>query len=362
MNYSEGALSLMKRIERDNERKSWAVILGGGDGTRLQPLTRVISGDDRPKQFCSMFGGRTLLDQTRNRVALSVPEEQTLTLVTEHHKPFYTSLVKSNPGCRLLVQPTNKGTAPAILLSLLKVRHLAPDSTVAFFPSDHHITNDVRFMAHVDLAFSHADQNPNMIVLLGMEPETPEVNYGWIQPEKLPSGPRSQTVSHVRAFWEKPDITMARKLLSEGCLWNSFVMIGRTNAFIELIRRALPQLYRVLSEIAPALGTADEAQVLHQSYSLIESTNFSSEVLALWPSYLLVSRVSGVGWSDLGEPERALSAIERSGVHSLPLTGMETFNHRASISYLREYFERISVSRRYERNEQAVRSIGAAGD
>ena len=71
----------------------WAVILAGGDGTRLQSLTRSISGDDRPKQFCPIIGGRTLLDQTSRRVALSVAPEQTLTVLTRTHERFYGSLL-----------------------------------------------------------------------------------------------------------------------------------------------------------------------------------------------------------------------------------------------------------------------------
>ena len=118
-------------IERSGSDR-WAVILAGGDGTRLQALTRTISGDDRPKQFCPIIGGRTLLDQTSRRVALSVAPERTLTVVTRTHEHFYQPLIKDARG--LLVQPENKGTATAILFSLLRIAQLSPDATVAFFP------------------------------------------------------------------------------------------------------------------------------------------------------------------------------------------------------------------------------------
>src|SRR6266545_2744561 len=104
----------------------WAVILAGGDGTRLQSMTRTITGDDRPKQFVPVIGGSTLLDQTRSRVALSVSPGRTLFVVTEKHRRFYQSLTQSVSQNLLLEQPANKGTTPAILYALLRVAAKSP--------------------------------------------------------------------------------------------------------------------------------------------------------------------------------------------------------------------------------------------
>src|SRR5690349_24337740 len=98
--------SASKRSER------WAVILAGGDGTRLQSMTRTITGDDRPKQFVPVIGGSTLLDQTRSRVALSVLPGRTMFVVTEKHRRFYQSLTQSVPPSLPLHQRANKRTAP----------------------------------------------------------------------------------------------------------------------------------------------------------------------------------------------------------------------------------------------------------
>src|SRR6266550_1229583 len=125
-------------VRSRNER--WAVILAGGDGTRLRSMTRAIAGDDRPKQFCSIIGGRTLLDQTRERVALSVPSDRTLLVVTEKHQRFYQPLALPNE--LLVAQPESKGTAPAILYSLLRVAAKSPKAIVGLFPSDHFFADD----------------------------------------------------------------------------------------------------------------------------------------------------------------------------------------------------------------------------
>lgn len=294
----------------------WAVILAGGDGTRLQSLTRSISGDDRPKQFCPVIGGRTLLDQTSRRVALSVAPEQTLTVLTRTHERFYESLLKNVPKTRLLVQPENKGTAPAILFSLLRIAQLSPNATIAFFPSDHYFADDEQFMSHIESAFSASRTNPETVTLLGIKPEHPEVEYGWIEPDFSLFGRQPRSISRVRKFWEKPSALVAHNLMERGCLWNSFVMVGRADAFLKMTRRALPALFDFFSAIAPGFASPAEAPAMSELYSWIPSSNFSHEVLALRPEDLAVMQVSDVGWSDLGEPKRVFSTLQKIGLQT----------------------------------------------
>src|ERR1700690_2436381 len=88
--------------------RRWAVILAGGDGTRLRPLTRILAGDERPKQFCAVIGSDTLLQQTRRRIAYTVPDDQTLLVLTKSHEPFFHSQL-SGLSSSLIVQPENRG-------------------------------------------------------------------------------------------------------------------------------------------------------------------------------------------------------------------------------------------------------------
>lgn len=294
----------------------WAIILAGGDGTRLRSFTRSITGDERPKQFCPIFGNKTLLDQTRDRVALSVSREKTLLVVTESHKKFYQPLAE-NPATRngLLVQPLNKGTAPAILYPLFRIAAASPDAVVAVFPSDHYFSDDEKFMDYVELGFEVARRRPEIITLLGMAPEAPEIEFGWIEPHVTSLGDQP-AVSPVRRFWEKPSISVARKLMERGCLWNSFVMIGRVNAFLKITKRALPDLAGHFDAIYPAMGTSMEFAHLRELYSWLPDINFSHEVLAMRPQDLTVMKVDNVGWSDLGEPSRVLATMGRMGLQT----------------------------------------------
>ena len=102
----------------------WAVVLAGGDGQRLLSLTRIIAGDDRPKQFCALVDGQTLLHQTLLRTARLAPLRRTLLVLTRTHERFYSQQLSRVHGSRFVIQPDNRGTAPAILYSLMRLYDL----------------------------------------------------------------------------------------------------------------------------------------------------------------------------------------------------------------------------------------------
>src|SRR5215813_8333989 len=309
--------SFMRSLARNSRRRErWAIILAGGDGTRLQSMTRTIAGDNRPKQFVPVIGGQTLLDQTRARVALSVLPSRTLFVVTKKHRRFYESLTHAVSPHSVLEQPENKGTAPAILYALMRMAAESPRAIVALFPSDHFFADDEAFMSYVDTAFDAVQAEPKTVTLLGITPTAAETEYGWIEPEAaiLSSMPRS--ITRVSRFWEKPNMETARMLMQQGCLWNSFVMVGRVDALLKMTREALPELFRAFARTVPMFGGPLESNAICDLYAKIPDSNFSHEVLTKRPYDLAVIRVGDVGWSDLGEPARVLSTLARLGTET----------------------------------------------
>jgi mannose-1-phosphate guanylyltransferase len=292
---------------------AWGLILAGGEGSRLRSLTRQIAGDPRPKQFCKILDGQTLLDRTRRRLDLVARFDRQVVVVTRAHEAYYSSLARELAPERLVVQPDNRGTAAGLLYPLLRVRHLAGDVPIAVFPSDHYISDDLAFAGYVEAAFDVVRQRPDLVVLLGIEASTPEIEYGWIEPASIPLSTDGESAFEIRRFWEKPSARLAQWLWSNGALWNSFVMVGHVDAFLRLLWRGAPELLVAFDPLRRALGTAEEPMVAESVYATVPALSFSDRVLTPSPNRLATIRVKGVEWSDWGNPERVLATIRRSG-------------------------------------------------
>jgi mannose-1-phosphate guanylyltransferase len=291
--------------------ESRAIILAGGEGSRLKKLIQRIFRRDVPKQFCPLFGDESMLERTRSRVALTIPPKHTLVVVTRTHQSFYAPLLAEVPSSEIVVQPAHRGTAAAILYALLRSLIIAPTASVAIFPSDHHVADNVAFMRYVDLAFDGVRARPDLLVLLGVTPDGPEVGYGWIE-----MGERIAQyfqLFHVRRFWQRPSPEETTNLWRRGCLWNSFVMVGQLSTALDLFMRALPELYAPFVSIKSQIGAVSEEQAVERVYAEIPYVNLSEKVLARSSEQLTVLPVSGVRWSNLGEPHRLITALRAEG-------------------------------------------------
>jgi len=289
------------------------IILAGGDGTRLASLTRPLTGDGRPKQFCRLLGDGTLLEQTRRRVRMLIGPERLLTVVTRHHERFYRPALADAPPRSIVAQPANRGTAPAVPYALSRLAVIAPSDPLVMLPSDHHVSDDAAFMGRVEGALDAVRARPEVVVLLGIAPDRPEVEYGWIEPADLILGRWPWPIYRVRRFWEKPSRPIAERLEAAGCLWNCFVVVPRPSALEQLIQRAAPDLYRAFAPLRARLGTPWEEDTARAVYGRLPSTDLSRHVFQACAESLAVLPVTGVSWTDLGDPLRVREAQARLG-------------------------------------------------
>jgi mannose-1-phosphate guanylyltransferase len=287
----------------------WAVILAGGDGMRLRELSYEVSGDRRPKQFCEFFGGKSLLGHTRDRLQPLFLNENTFLVLNHAHRVYYSRELADVPSTQKLIQPSNRGTAPAIALAVLEIVGRDPDCTIAFFPSDHHYRENSIFQATIDRALQLATICGDRVLIIGAPATYPEVEYGWIQPRPIVPQSQWNALQYVSRFWEKPNLVVARALQKSGCLWNTFVMIGSGNAFLGLLGATVPHL---LAAIGDRFSTPD----LDRIYLGIEPIDFSKEVLSAALEPLLVLCDGSSGWTDFGSPQRAMDVLHSLSVSS----------------------------------------------
>ena len=286
-----------------------AIILAGGDGIRLRSVTRFITGQENvPKQFCPMLDGITWFENTLARVAQTFPIDHCFVVVKENHRQFYEPLISDLPRSQVVVQPFDRGTAPAILYGIFRAKRLGPETTVTLFPCDHHVGDSVRFSRQVTRALDAVDEHPSLAVLLGVRPDKIETSYGWIEPSARVSS-WTPDLFHVRRFWEKPRLELARTLLAGGCLWNTAIISARASLLEAIIAEHAPGLYRSFCEALDKKSPAQEKLVIESFYEKLEPVGFSEQVLSLAHTSLAVQLVDDVQWSDLGEPQRLIDTF-----------------------------------------------------
>jgi mannose-1-phosphate guanylyltransferase len=285
----------------------YALILACGDTREIGSLSRATADQEKPRQFCDLGSGGTLLDHTLQRVTCVVPQERTSVVVNRRDEPFFGRLDRD--AGRLIVQPENHGTAPAVLYGLLSVRSQNPNAVVAIFPADQRFRNEIAFMMRVRSAFRLIDQRPDLIILLGIVPERPATDCGWIEPGDPVQGTAETTVMRIHRFWDRPSLPQATSLLARGCLWNSLVVVGSADALLLLTQDGAPLLYRAFGPLIPMLGTVEEADAAQRIYSNLLTIDFHTEVLARSPQILAVLPVAECGWLDPGDPKQGPSLV-----------------------------------------------------
>lgn len=259
--------------------KRVALILAGGSGTRLRPL----SSDENPKQFLRIFDGQSLLQKTYARVKpIATP------IYISTNDAYAAKCLEQVPDASILTEPARRNTAPAIALCCFEIEQREGACAVAALASDHFIENEDEFRRVLLRAFDFAERN-DFLVTVGIEPVEPNTGFGYLElGEEI-----ELDFVRVRRFTEKPSREVAEEFLRRGnYAWNASMFVWRTDVFRRELERAAPEI----------------AAVTRENYEAMPSVSIDYALMEKAPR---VAAIRGdFGWSDVGSFE----ALERVGV------------------------------------------------
>ena len=285
----------------------WALILAGGEGSRLQSLTMTAAGVAVPKQFCSFGGDVSLLHDALSRAeSVSMPE-RTCVVVSEHHRLWWQALDLRIPAVNVIRQPLNRGTATGILLPLLRILHRDPEAALLVLPSDHFVRNEAVLASCLRASMVSVRQQPDQVVILGISPDEADPELGYIVAED----DVATNLRSVSEFVEKPSLTAARALIARGGVWNSFIFAAHGRTLLRAFEERAPELVEEMRQIVSYSEPSAQPAELAELYERAPVLDFSRDILQRSPALLRVLTVPPCGWSDLGTPRRVTEALSR---------------------------------------------------
>lgn len=271
----------------------YSVIMAGGIGSRFWPRSREAS----PKQFLTVVGEHTLLQQTLQRVTPLVPRERTYVVTHERYADLTNKQLPGLAAGQILREPISRNTACCITYAAIRLAAMDPDAIMIVLPADHLIKHDDRFL-EVLAAAVEAASKPDTLVTIGIKPTHPATGYGYIQFDAMREA--TGNVYKVRTFAEKPDVSTAERFLDSGdFLWNSGIFVWRADAILANIKRHLSRMWHAFDEAVPHLNTPGEEDAIRTAYHRSPRISIDYGVMERADNVLVVP--GSFGWSDIGD-------------------------------------------------------------
>ena len=275
-------------------KHTYAVIMAGGGGTRLWPISR----KETPKQLLPLLGKETLFQSTIARLEKIFPPERILVVTVAEQAREMQKQEPSIPKENYLIEPAPRGTASVVGLAAAVLKKRDPQALMAIQTSDHYIRNRDLFHYLIRAAFDVAADD--YLVTLGITPTFPSTGYGYIQQGEPLDGDYKYPVYMVKRFKEKPDEATAHQLLRSGDhSWNSGMFVWRAEAILKEIERQMPELFQAVNQIAEVWGTDQQDEVIESCWSDLKSQTIDYGIMEK-AERVAVLPAGGLGWNDVG--------------------------------------------------------------
>jgi len=270
----------------------YGLILAGGKGSRLYPLSRA----DQPKQFLKLINDKSFLVNTVDRI-IPIIDRDNIYVVTnmDYREKVKNELIEIKEE-NIFVEPANKETATCIGLSAVKLLKQDANAVMVVLPSDHYIQGEKSYIDTLSQAIEMANKR-RCIVTLGIEPNRPETGYGYIEMGERTTG--NIPTYKVARFTEKPNLEVAKDFILKGTyLWNSGIFIFRADVILREIEKYLPKLHKPLMEIYKSLGEENEEVVIQEQYELIDGISVDFGVMQKTRKAYVIK--CDFSWDDMG--------------------------------------------------------------
>lgn len=272
-----------------------ALILAGGAGTRLWPVSR----KNKPKQVQPFIDEKTLLQATYERVSAGFRKED---IFISTGKSLVDKIKEQLPDFdenNLIIEPARRGNAPAIGLAALIFHARDPKSSLVTVWSDNYIKDVGEYIRILKLLDKILDDNPSKTALVGVKPTYPETGYGYIKMDSQVAKIGDDEIFNVERFVEKPDLETAKKFLQQwDYMWNPGIFSWKTEYLLKLYKEFLPEAYEHLEVIKSALGTDREKEVIDREFLAMPSIEIEPGILEKSKDILVVP--ASFGWADIG--------------------------------------------------------------